>query len=79
MWVALIVVMQLKPSIVCFMLFLTILNDCFGQPPKDYVTDDRDTSVLSWSRPVPKTNLREADVMWSKRIWRLIDLRIKQN
>ena len=28
---------------------------------------------------VPYTHLREADVMWSKRIWRIIDLREKIN
>ena len=30
-------------------------------------------------RVVQYTYLREADVMWSKRIWRIIDLREKQN
>jgi gliding motility associated protien GldN len=30
-------------------------------------------------RAVPYTSLREADVMWSKRIWRVIDLREKIN
>lgn len=29
--------------------------------------------------PVPYVNLREADVMWSKRTWRVIDLREKMN
>ncbi|MBD79371.1 MAG: gliding motility protein GldN [Crocinitomicaceae bacterium] len=28
---------------------------------------------------IPYTNLRQADVMWSKRIWRRVDLRKKQN
>jgi len=30
-------------------------------------------------RPVPYAYVREADVMWSKIIWRVIDLREKQN
>jgi len=30
-------------------------------------------------RAIPYTHLREADVMWSKRIWRVIDLREKMN
>ncbi|MBL7884797.1 MAG: gliding motility protein GldN, partial [Bacteroidia bacterium] len=28
-------------------------------------------------RAIPYTHLREADVMWSKRVWRVIDLREK--
>lgn len=30
-------------------------------------------------RPIPYTHLREADVMWSKRVWRTIELREKFN
>ncbi|HEY0029457.1 MAG TPA: gliding motility protein GldN [Bacteroidia bacterium] len=30
-------------------------------------------------KPVPYAALREADVMWSKRVWRVIDLREKMN
>jgi gliding motility associated protien GldN len=30
-------------------------------------------------RVIPYTHLREADVMWSKRVWRIIDLREKLN
>jgi len=30
-------------------------------------------------RPIPYTYLREADVMWSKRVWRVIDLKEKIN
>ena len=38
-----------------------------------YNKDIRDKS------PIPYSHLREADVMWSKRIWRVIDLRKKIN
>ncbi len=30
-------------------------------------------------KPVPYPSLREADIMWSKRVWRIIDLREKMN
>ncbi len=30
-------------------------------------------------RAIPYAHLREADVMWSKRVWRVIDLREKMN
>jgi gliding motility associated protien GldN len=30
-------------------------------------------------KPIPYTHLREADVMWNKRIWRTIDLKEKMN
>lgn len=48
------------------------------KPPKfrDGVYDKGATKT---KRAVPYTHLREADVMWSKRIWRVIDLREKIN
>ncbi|MEM9023283.1 MAG: gliding motility protein GldN, partial [Bacteroidota bacterium] len=36
-------------------------------------------SELTTAKPIPYTPLREADVMWSRRIWRRIDLRQKLN
>ncbi|MFW5753340.1 MAG: gliding motility protein GldN, partial [Marinilabiliaceae bacterium] len=30
-------------------------------------------------RPVPYPSIREADVMWAKKVWRIIDLREKMN
>jgi gliding motility associated protien GldN len=35
--------------------------------------------VVSTARVTPYASLREADAMWAKRVWRVIDLREKQN
>lgn len=43
---------------------------------KDLVYDDYDAEDI---RPVPYDPLRKADVMWSKRIWRELDMRQKMN
>lgn len=34
---------------------------------------------VSNKKPVPYPSLREADILWSKRIWRIIDLRERMN
>ncbi len=45
-------------------------------PPRDGVYD----KIHSGNRrPVPATNVREADVVWSSRIWRVIDFKQKIN
>jgi gliding motility associated protien GldN len=45
-------------------------------PPRDVIYYDND---LKDSRPVPFPGVRKASIMWSKRIWREIDLRQKMN
>ncbi len=58
--------------------------DCFAQapgvikPPKypDGIYTKENTNNR---RAIPYTYLREADVMWSKRVWRVIDLKEKIN
>lgn len=44
--------------------------------PRDGVYDEIHTPEKV---PIPYTHVREADVIWSKRIWRIIDLRQKIN
>ena len=44
--------------------------------PRDGVYDKNETASRN---PVPYTPLREADVMWSKRIWRTVNMREKMN
>ena len=45
-------------------------------PPRDGVYEK---GHVGDKKPVPYVHLREADVVWSKRIWRVIDLREKIN
>jgi gliding motility associated protien GldN len=46
------------------------------EPPLDGVYKK---DVVSTARVTPYASLREADAMWAKRVWRVIDLREKQN
>jgi hypothetical protein len=34
---------------------------------------------VSQKRPMPLPSVREADVFWSKKVWRIVDLREKMN
>jgi len=45
-------------------------------PPRDGIYDKTATLQM---QPIPYVPLREADVIWSKRVWRTIDLREKMN
>ncbi len=47
-----------------------------GAPPLDGVFIPEH---LGMRKPIAYTHVREADVMWSKRVWRMIDLREKIN
>ena len=50
------------------------------EPPGGGVLDGVYTPEhLPYRKPIPYTNVREADVIWAKRIWRVIDLRQKIN
>ena len=59
--------------IIHLVMFVLIGSRCsFAQDPmKGDYTNDRS--------PIPYYHLREADVMWSKKIWRILDLREKLN
>ncbi len=48
----------------------------FDSPPRDGIFDKVHNVN---SKPVPYPPLREADVVWSKRIWRVLDLKQKMN
>jgi gliding motility associated protien GldN len=45
-------------------------------PPRDGVYDK---TAITQMLPIPYSPLRESDVIWSKRLWRIIDMREKIN
>ncbi|MFZ4521698.1 MAG: gliding motility protein GldN [Bacteroidales bacterium] len=45
-------------------------------PPRDGVYDK---TAITQVQPIPYPYLREADVVWTRRIWRILDLREKMN
>lgn len=55
---------------------INIFSQVFDSPPRDDAWD----KIHSRDRkPVPYTPVREADVSWSKKVWRVIDFREKMN
>lgn len=68
----------MKKILIPFLLGLCLLgvNPLFAQEVLDGVYIKEHTPTR---KPIPYTHLRNADVMWSKRIWREIDLRQKIN
>lgn len=66
---------------IIIILLITMYN-CFSQcDTKSSVLHPPDTLKHRYNRPFPNQtqHLREADIMWSKRIWRVVDLREKIN
>ena len=64
-------------------LFVVIINSLSAQQsifqPGDYKDGVYDKENAVNRRFIPYTHLREGDVMWEKRIWRVIDIREKVN
>jgi gliding motility associated protien GldN len=64
------------------LLFLTGLSIlcCIGNvQAQDNKTEVYVKEHIPSKKPVPYTYIREADVMWSKLVWRIVDLREKMN
>ena len=68
----------MKLKSIAIVALLLMFNTTFAQQPNvldgAYIKEHNKTKKV-----VPYTHLREADVMWSKRIWRDIDLKQKIN
>lgn len=55
---------------------LTSYTQVLEGPPRDAVYDK---SAITQVQPIPYPYLREADITWTRRIWRVIDMREKMN
>ena len=55
---------------------LTSQAQVLEAPPRDGVYD---RTVITQVQPIPYPYLREADIIWTKRVWRVIDMREKMN
>ena len=55
---------------------LPVSGQILDSPPKNLIYEDYSAEDI---RPVPYPHLRKADMMWSKRIWREIDMRQRMN
>jgi len=66
----------MKRIILVFSIFVTFAGNISAQNVLDgvYVREHSPTKSV-----VPLSYLREADVMWSKKVWRIIDLKEKMN
>lgn len=53
-----------------------VLSPVKGQDVKKEVYDKVN---IPFKKPIPYPDVREADIMWSKVVWRMVDLREKQN
>ncbi|MBK7029096.1 MAG: gliding motility protein GldN [Bacteroidales bacterium] len=54
----------------------TFAQQMLNTPPRDGVVDKADKLE---KKPIPYPWIRQADYVWEKRIWRVIDLREKMN
>jgi gliding motility associated protien GldN len=66
-------VMRAKSFLIMIFLLATIC--IYAQPPETFYTKQNART----RKPVPYAYEREADIMWSKRVWRTIDVREKFN
>ena len=85
--------MKIALKFLTFFLFgvFAVLNPAFGQVPETVKTEASEPEedgpvddivekrIINERRVLPYQPLREADIFWEKRIWRVIDIREKMN
>ena len=64
-----------KPNVLLTCVFVLTTSTMFSQMPDSPWIKEKTINKKS----IPYEHIREADVIWSKRIWRMIDLREKLN
>lgn len=70
---------------IAFFIITLIILAGFNQPLKAQILDNQPQDVVHYdndlvdTKPIPYPTTRQADIMWSKRIWREIDMRQKIN
>ncbi|MCK9400383.1 MAG: gliding motility protein GldN [Bacteroidales bacterium] len=70
---------------IAFIIITMIILAGFGGPVRSQILDNPPQDVIYYDndledvKPIPLPSVRKADIMWSKRIWREIDMRQKMN
>lgn len=70
---------------IAFIIITMIILAGFGGPVRSQILDNPPQDVIYYDndledvKPIPLPSVRKADIMWSKRLWREIDMRQKMN
>jgi gliding motility associated protien GldN len=70
---------------ITFIIFSLIILAGFNEPLSSQILDNPPQDIVNYdndlidTKPIPYPAVRKADMMWSKRIWREIDMRQKVN
>ena len=83
--------MKFALKLFSLVLLLMLCNSAFAQQPENILTESSDPNegrplddivdkrLTTDKRLLPYDHVREADIFWEKRIWRVIDIREKMN
>jgi len=83
--------MKFAFKLLSLIFLLALCNTAFAQQPENILTESSDPNegrplddivdkrLTSDKRLLPYDHVREADIFWEKRIWRVIDIREKMN